>query len=322
MSDINQIAVFEDKNIRRLWHQEDWWYSVVDVVRALTDSSHPRKYWEKIKSREQIISELSPNWGQLKLQSTDGKFYETDCANLEGVFRIIQSIPSKKAEPFKLWLARVGNQRIQEIIDPELAINRARNIWLQKGYDEQWIQQRMLGQEIRNKLTNYWKNHEIKTPEEYAILTNIIHQEWSDLTVKEHKKLKGIDKDNLRDHMTDSEIIFTALAELSTRKVAESKKATGFIENKESGIIGGRIAKNARKELESKTNQKVVTKENYFKEKKKLEAKQKLECCLDNPIKVKGKMPKTRAELYDREIIQKKQKKLLSSKKKRIKYFA
>ncbi len=276
MSDINQIEVFEDKNIRRMWHQEDWWYSVVDVVRALTDSDRPRKYWVDLKIK--ILADgfqLSEKFGQLKLQSSDGKFYETDCANLEGIFRIIQSIPSKKAEPFKLWLARVGNQRIKEIIDPELAINRARNIWLQKGYDAQWIQQRMLGQEIRNKLTNYWKNHEIKTPEEYAILTNIIHQEWSDLTVKEHKKLKGIDKDNLRDHMTDAEIIFTALVELSTRKVAESTKSTGFTENKKSGIIGGGIAKNARKELESKTNQKIVTKDNYFSEKKKLEEKQK-----------------------------------------------
>jgi len=276
MSDINQIEVFEDKNIRRMWHQEDWWYSVVDVVRALTDSDRPRKYWVDLKIK--ILADgfqLSEKFGQLRLQSSDGKFYETDCANLEGIFRIIQSIPSKKAEPFKLWLARVGNQRIKEIIDPELAINRARNIWLQKGYDAQWIQQRMLGQEIRNKLTNYWKNHEIKTPEEYAILTNIIHQEWSDLTVKEHKKLKGIDKDNLRDHMTDAEIIFTALVELSTRKVAESTKSTGFTENKKSGIIGGGIAKNARKELESKTNQKIVTKDNYFSEKKKLEEKQK-----------------------------------------------
>lgn len=283
MSDINQIEVFEDKNIRRMWHQEDWWYSVVDVVRALTESSEPKRYWSdlKIKLKEEgseVVTTNNQLYGkivQLKLQSSDGKFYETDCANLEGIFRIIQSIPSKKAEPFKLWLARVGNQRIKEIIDPELAINRARNIWLQKGYDEQWIQQRMLGQEIRNKLTNYWKNHEIKTPEEYAILTNIIHQEWSDLTVKEHKKLKGIDKDNLRDHMIDAEIIFTTLAELSTRKVAESTKSTGFTENKESGIIGGGIAKNARKELESKTNQKVVTKDNYFSEKKKLEEKQK-----------------------------------------------
>jgi hypothetical protein len=264
-------------------HQEDWRYSVVDVVRALTESSEPKRYWSdlKIKLKEEgsevvtINNQLYGKIVQLKLQSSDGKFYETDCANLEGIFRIIQSIPSKKAEPFKLWLARVGNQRIKEIIDPELAINRARNIWLQKGYDAQWIQQRMLGQEIRNKLTNYWKNHEIKTPEEYAILTNIIHQEWSDLTVKEHKKLKGIDKDNLRDHMTDAEIIFTALVELSTRKVAESTKSTGFTENKKSGIIGGGIAKNARKELESKTNQKVVTKDNYFSEKKKLEEKQK-----------------------------------------------
>ena len=171
MSDINQIAVFEDKNIRRLWHQEDWWYSVVDVVRALTDSSDSKDYWYKMKIRVRMDDgfELSTICRQLKLIAEDGKLRETDCANLEGVFRIIQSIPSKKAEPFKLWLARVGNQRIQEIIDPELAINRARTIWLQKGYDEQWIQQRMLGQEIRNKLTNYWKNHEIKTPEEYAI---------------------------------------------------------------------------------------------------------------------------------------------------------
>ena len=154
MQEKNEIAIFENRKIRRLWHDEDWWFSVVDVVGALTDSPHPRKYWEKIKSRELIISELSPNWGQLKLQSSDGKFYETDCANLEGVFRIIQSIPSPKAEPFKLWLAKVGYQRIEENYDPELAINRALNTYLKKGYSKEWINQRLKTIEVRKELTD------------------------------------------------------------------------------------------------------------------------------------------------------------------------
>ena len=187
-----------------------------------------------------------------------------NCANVEGLFRIIQSIPTPKAESFKRWLARVGYERIQETTDPEKSINRGRTNWQRMRRSEKWIQQRMMGQEIRNKLTDYWKNSEVKEQDEYAILTNIIHQEWSDLTVKEHKDLKNLNTQNLRDHMSDAELVFTALAELSTRQIAETMQTKGFEENKIPAKKGGRIAKNARKELENKTGKKVVSGENYL----------------------------------------------------------
>lgn len=189
----------------------------------------------------------------------------TDTANIEGLFRIIQSVPSPKAEPIKLWLARVGYERMQETVDPEKSINRGRKNWQRMGRSQKWIQQRMMGQEIRNKLTDYWKDNEVKEKDEYAILTNIIHQEWSDLTVKEHKNLKGLKVQNLRDHMTDAELVFTALAELSTRQIAETMRTKGLEENKIPAQKGGRIAKNARLELEEKTGKKVVTKNNFLK---------------------------------------------------------
>ena len=259
------LVVFENKKIRRIFHNEEWYYSVVDVVGILTDSPFPRTYWQKVKDKDFQDIELYPIWVQLKLRSSDGKFYETDCANTEGMFRIIQSIPSKKAEPFKLWLARVGYERIQEIQDPSLSIDRGRKNWFLHGYSEKWIQQRMMGQEIRNKLTDYWKNHEIKEGDEFAILTNIIHKEWTGLNVKEHKKLKGLKKQNLRDHMTDAELVFTALAEFSTREVAESTKAIGLPENKVAGKIGGGVAKKARIYLEKKTSKKVISTTNNLK---------------------------------------------------------
>lgn len=266
----NSVAVFESKTIRRLWHKEEWFFSVVDVVGALTDSEDPRKYWNKLSQRLRDEGNESVTiCHQLKLMSTDGKFYETDCANIEGLFRIIQSIPSKKAEPFKLWLAKTGYERIQEIVDPELSINRARSTWLQQGHSQRWIQQRMMGQEIRNKLTDYWREHEIKESLEFAVLTNIIHKEWSELSVKEHKALKGLENQNLRDHMSDAELIFTALAELATRKIAETVNATGLPENKIVSKEGGGIAKRTREDLEKKTNKKIVSEKNYLPEKKK-----------------------------------------------------
>jgi len=262
-----KIAIFEGKKIRRIWDEkkEKWYFSVVDIIAALTDSVNPRDYWFKMKIRVKTEegSELSTFCRQLKIQSADGKFYLTDTADTEAVFRIVQSIPSPKAEPFKRWLAKVGYERIEEINDPEKALNRSRNYWQKMGRSQQWIQQRMMGQEIRNKLTDYWKNNEVEEPDEYAILTNIIHAEWSDLTVKQYKSLKNLKTENLRDHMSDAELIFTALAELSTRKIAETVEAKGLAENKIPAKKGGRIAKNARLELEQKTGQKIVTGTNF-----------------------------------------------------------
>lgn len=201
---------------------------------------------------------------QLKMQSSDGKFYQTDCADVETMFRIIQSIPSPKAEPIKQWLAKVGYERLKETVDPEISLNRARKHWQAMGRSTKWIEQRMRGQEIRNKLTDYWAGHEISEEEEFARLTDIIHKEWSELTVKEHKNLKGLRGHNLRDHMSDAELIFTALAELSTKHIAEADNAKGFQENAVAGKMGGQISRNARKELEQKTGKKVITGKNFL----------------------------------------------------------
>lgn len=266
--DEKSLVVFEKNTIRRFYDEptETWYFSVVDVVGALTDSVNPRDYWFKMKIRVKTEDgfELSTICRQFKLQAPDGKMRVTDCANVEGLLRIVQSIPSPKAEPFKLWLAKVGYERIQDMGDPARSLDRAREYWKQHGRSEKWIQQRMMGQETRNKLTDYWKNHEIKGEDEYAILTNIIHQEWSDVSVKEHKAIKRLRKQNLRDHMSEAELIFTALAELSTRQIAESVEAKGMTENAEAGKKGGGIARKARLELEQKTGKKVVTGENFL----------------------------------------------------------
>ena len=261
-----QVTIFEGKKIRRVWdeQQEKWYFSVVDTVGALTDSISPLAYWRKLKERllKEGGNETVTKCHALKMIAADGKMRLTDVADTEVMLRLIQSIPSPKAEPFKLWLARVGYERIEEINDPEKALNRSRNYWQRMGHSQQWIQQRMMGQEIRNKLTDYWKSGEVKEKDEYAILTNIIHQEWSDLSVKQHKQLKSLKTENLRDHMTDAELIFTALAELSTRQIAQAEQAQGLEENKEPAKKGGRIAKHARLELEQKTGKSVVSKEN------------------------------------------------------------
>ena len=262
------LVAFEDHKIRRVYDEksETWFFSVVDVVAALTGSVNSRDYWFKMKTRVKTEDgfELSTICRQLKLISSDGKRYATDCADVQGLFRIIQSIPSPKAEPIKLWLAKVGYERIQDMSDPARSLDRAREFWKQHGRSEKWIQQRMTGQETRNKLTDYWKEHEVKGEDEYAILTNIIHQEWSGVSVKKHKQLKELKSQNLRDHMSEAELIFTALAELSTRQIAESVEATGLIENSEAGKKGGKIAKNARLALEQKTGRSVVTGENFL----------------------------------------------------------
>lgn len=270
------IKLFETKKVRTHWDEskEKWYFSVIDVVEILTESPRPRKYWNALKTKlEAEGSELSQKLGQLKMQAEDGKMRETDVADTESLLRIIQSIPSPKAEPFKQWLAKVGYERMQEISDPEQSLDRARENWQKLGRSEKWIQQRMTGQETRNKLTDYWHEAGIKKQDEFALLTNIIHQEWTGLTVKKHKDLKGLKTQNLRDHMSEAELIFTALAELSTRQIAEAEKAKGLPQNAKASKKGGAVAKNARKELEAKTGKSVVTGENFLppaREKKKL----------------------------------------------------
>ena len=262
------IKLFEQKKVRTYWEtgEEQWYFSVIDVVGNLTDTTNSRDYWFKMKLRVKLEDgiELSTICRQFKLPATDGKLRETDCANTQNLLRIIQSIPSPKAEPFKQWLAKVGYERMQEISDPSQSIDRARENWQKLGRSEKWIQQRMTGQETRNKLTDYWKESGVEKPDEFALLTNIIHQEWTGLTVRKHKDLKGLKSQNLRDHMSEAELIFTALAELSTRQIAESEEAKGLTQNAKAGKKGGAVAKNARKELESKTGKSVVTGENFL----------------------------------------------------------
>jgi len=241
MTEENALAVFENYKIRRHFDDktETWYFSVVDIIAALTQQSNyqtARKYWNKLKERlKKEGSESVTDCHQLKMEAADGKKYLTDVASSETLLRLIQSVPSPKAEPIKLWLARVGYERIQDMTDPARSLDRAREFWQQHGRNEKWIQQRMMGQETRNKLTDYWKDHEITKEEEYAILTNIIHREWTGLSVKSHKKIKSLKSQNLRDHMSEAELIFTALAELSTRQIAESVNATGMIENADAG---------------------------------------------------------------------------------------
>lgn len=268
---MGNIKLFESKKVRSHWDavKEVWYFSIIDVVEILTDSPRPRKYWNALKTKlKSEGSELSPKLGQLKLEAEDGKMRETDVADTETLLRIIQSIPSAKAEPFKQWLAKVGYERMKEIADPSQSIDRARENWKKLGHSEKWIQQRMTGQETRNKLTDYWKESGVEKADEYALLTNIIHQEWTGLTVKKHKDLKGLKSQNLRDHMSEAELIFTALAELSTRQIAETDEAKGLQENAKASKKGGKIAKDARLQLEVQTGKRVVTKENFLPPKK------------------------------------------------------
>ena len=263
----NEIKIFEQNNIRSAYNeeQEKWYFSVVDLIAILTDSEKPANYWKVLKNRlKKEGSQLVTICNQLKMKAADGKFYKTDALDVEGCLRLVQSVPSPKAEPVKLWLARVGYERMKEMSDPSIAIDRSRETYQKLGRSEKWIQQRMMGQETRNKLTDYWKDHEITQSEEFAILTNIIHQEWTGLSVKEHKNLKGLKSQNLRDHMSEAELIFTALAELSTRQIAESVNATGMEENKKSAKRGGKIAKEAKEKLELETGQKVVSDSNFL----------------------------------------------------------
>ena len=270
MDNEKALAVFEDFKIRRTYDEktETWYFSVVDIVAALIqqpDYQAARNYWKVLKNRlKKEGSQTVTNCNRLKMVADDGKMRLTDVADPETLLRIIQSVPSPKAEPIKLWLAKVGYERIQDMSDPVRSLDRAREYWQQHGRSEKWIQQRMMGQETRNKLTDYWKDHDINGEDEYAILTNIIHREWSGVSVTKHKMIKGLKTQNLRDHMSEAELIFTALAELSTRQIADSVEATGMAENAEAGKKGGSIAKRARHELERKTGRKVVTGENFL----------------------------------------------------------
>ena len=270
MENNNSLAIFESIQIRRSYIEETetWYFSLVDIIEALTDSVNPTDYLKKIRKRDlELGNYIGTNCPQVAM-ITNGKNRKTLAGNVKDVLRIVQSIPSPKAEPFKQWLAKVGYERIQEIQDPAQSIDRARENWKQHGRSEKWIQQRMMGQETRNKLTDYWKEAGIEEKKDFAILTNIIHQEWTGLSVKKHKEVKNLKSQNLRDHMSEAELIFTALAELSTRQIAEKEEAKGLIDNAKASKKGGAVAKNARIELEQNTGKSVVTGENFLAPKK------------------------------------------------------
>ncbi len=277
---MSNIKLFESKQIRSVWNEgeQKWYFSVVDVVGILADSPDPRNYWKVLKHRLAKEGNQSvTNCNQLKMQSTDGKFYNTDVADAKQLLRLIQSIPSPKAEPFKLWLAQVGSDRLDEIENPELAAQRTRELYKLKGYPDDWIEKRMRSIAIREELTEEWKNRGVKQQKEYAILTAEISKATFGLLPSQHKKVKGLKSQNLRDHMTDLELIFSMLGEASTTAIVKTRKPKGFIENKKVAKQGGAVAGNARKELEIKTGQKVVTAQNYLTdyEKKKINSAKK-----------------------------------------------
>jgi len=272
-----KIAIFRGKEIRKTIYKNEWWFSVIDVIEALTETDRPRKYWNDLKTKliKEGYSEVSEKIGQLKLKAADGKYYNTDCSNTEGIFRIIQSIPSPKAEPFKRWLAKVGYERVQEIEDPELATKRTRALYKAKGYSDAWIKKRMRGIEIRETLTDEWKKRQVGADREYAILTAEISKATFGMTPSEYKKFKGLARENLRDHMDDLELIFSMLGEASTTEITRNKNAQGFNPNKKAAQEGGTVAGNARRELEQKSGRKVSRRKNYLSlnKRKKLKAK-------------------------------------------------
>jgi len=266
MNDVTKISIFEGNQIRRIFLENKWWFSVIDIVAFLTDSKKPRDYWHKMKIREKSTSgcELSTICRQLKLQSSDGKNYETDCANTEGVFRIIQSIPSPKAEPFKLWLAKIAKERIDELPNPEFGMDRVKNIYEKKGYDKSWIDKRMRGISVRHSLTDEWTERGVKRSIDYAILTNDIMQGAFNLKVQEYKQLKGIERENLRDHMTDLELIITMLGEATTTQITQQKNSQGLDKLRSDAKIGGQVAGRTRKDIEKQTGKKVISKKNFL----------------------------------------------------------
>ena len=261
----NEIKLFEGNKIRSVWDEEkeEWYFSVIDVLGALTESENPRKYWSVLKLRlKKEGNELATICSQLKLKAYDGKMRETDVADMQGIFRIIQSVPSPKAEPFKMWLAEVGKERIDEIIDPELTIDRALETYLAKGYSREWINQRLQAIQVRKELTDTWQDHGVKEGKEYAILTNEISKAWSGMTTREYKNYKGLKKQNLRDNMSTTELVLNMLAEAATKDITNAIKPKGLNENKEVAKRGGTIAGNARKEIEKETGQPVITPKN------------------------------------------------------------
>lgn len=259
------LIVFQDKKIRRVWHNESWYFSVIDVISALTESNNPRNYWSMLKAREAEEGvQLSTNCVQLKLPASDGKSYETDCANTESLFRIIQSIPSKKAEPFKQWLAKVGYERVQEIENPEIAQARMKELYKQKGYSDDWIEKRVRGIAIRQELTDEWKGRGVEEGKEFAILTNEISKATFGKTVEEYKEFKNLNKENLRDHMTDLELIFNMLGERVTTEITKNKDAQGFPACKTAAQKGGTVAGRARRDAEKEIGARVTTKENFL----------------------------------------------------------
>ena len=266
-----KIIVFGAKQIRRIWHDEQWFFSVVDIIDALTDSDNPRNYWSMMKARELEQSEvqLSTFCVQLKLTSSDGKAYKTDCVNTEAAFRIIQSIPSPKAEPFKRWLAQVGHERVQEIENPELAQQRMRKLYQDKGYPDDWVEKRVRGIAVRDELTGEWQKRGIADQKDFAILTSEISKAAFGVTPSDYKKLKGLKRENLRDHMTDLELIFTMLGEAATTEIARNKDAQGFNQNQLAARDGGTVAGNARRQLEAKSGRRVITRDNYLTDKPK-----------------------------------------------------
>lgn len=264
MSD--DVKMFEGGQIRSVWdnEREEWYFSVVDVIGSLTESNNPRDYWYRVKKRmsEEERSELSTFCRQLKLKSTDGKSYKTDVADMQGIFRIIQSVPSPKAEPFKMWLAEVGKERIDEIIDPELMIDRALESYARKGYSREWINQRLQAIQVRKELIDTWQDHGVKAGNEYAVLTNEISKAWSGMTTREYKDFKGLKKENLRDNMSTTELILNMLAETATKDIAEATNPQGLEENKKAAQDGGSIAGDARKSIEARTGKPVITSKN------------------------------------------------------------
>jgi hypothetical protein len=264
MNENTAIVLFEGKEVRRLWHENEWYFSVVDAIKVLTDSPTPRQYWGKIKEREFAALELSPIWVQLKLPAADGKYYETDCANTKSLLRIAQSVPSPKAEPFKLWLAQVGYERIKEIEDPELAQKRMKEIYRAKGYSDEWIEKRIRGIVVRQELTEEWKSRNVIEGRGFAILTNEISKAAFGKTVEEYREFKGLKKENLRDHMTDLELIFNMLGEKVTTEITRKEDKDGLEECKDASKRGGAVAGIARKETERELGEPVVTNENYL----------------------------------------------------------
>lgn len=264
MSD--DVKMFEGSQIRSVWdnEREEWYFSVVDVIGSLTESNNPRDYWYRVKKRmsDEERSELSTICRQLKLKASDGKMRLTDVADMQGIFRIIQSVPSPKAEPFKMWLAEVGKERIDEIIDPELTIDRALEGYAKKGYSREWINQRLQAIQVRKELTDTWQDHGVKAGNEYAILTNEISKAWSGMTTREYKDFKGLKKENLRDNMSTTELILNMLAETATKDIAEATNPQGLDENKQVAQDGGSIAGDARKSIEARTDKPVITSKN------------------------------------------------------------